>query len=128
MGKGKLRNELLAGFRAAAKPLVADAKASAAGTLPASGGLAARIAGGKFSTRTRAGRANLGIRIVSANGYDLPAIDAGTVRHPVYGNRKAWASQSVTPGWFTKPMEASGPAVRGELQKVMIAVARQIEG
>jgi hypothetical protein len=32
------------------------------------------------------------------------AMNKGKWRHPVFGNRKNWAEQTVPPGWFDKPI------------------------
>lgn len=40
-----------------------------------------------------------------ADQKGLPvAMNEGKWRHPVFGNRKNWAEQTVTPGWFDKPI------------------------
>lgn len=40
-------------------------------------------------------------------------IDAGTLRHPVYGNRGTWVDQGVLPGFWSKPLlEASEKPAR----------------
>lgn len=126
-GGGGLRRELLRGIRKEAKPVIAAARRGAE-ILPQSGGLAAEIAGSKFSTRTRLTGGGAGVRIVGASADNLKRIDAGTVRHPVYGNRAVWATQSVPPGWFTKSTQEVLPAVRAGVARVVTDVARRVEG
>lgn len=60
------------------------------------------------------------------------SMDRGQWRHPVYGNQKAWVTQTVTPkGWFTEKARDSHPRVRGEFNATVHhhaqRLARQIE-
>lgn len=82
--KKKIGREL----RKVSKPLIKEIRAEAKSTLPSSGGLAAYIA--KSSFRTTFGKTSVkivGSRSKKTKGKltDLPKIDAGTVRHPVFG-------------------------------------------
>lgn len=121
-----LRRELYRGIMRATRPLKQAAQESARSTLPSSGGLAAAVARSKFKTKTAGGGANVGVRILATGGTDIRAMDAGRLRHPVYGNRSVWVTQSVTPGWFTRPMEAGAGRVQVEILRAMDSVADQI--
>lgn len=121
-GDKDLKRELYRGLNRAAKPLKAEAKKSAAATLPKSGGLAARVAKSKFSTRTRTGR-DPGVSIV-VTGTAL-STDRGYVSHPVFGTG-AWVRQSVKGGWFSNTMRRSAPVARREVIKAMDDVADKI--
>ncbi len=116
-GAKDLRRELYRGLNRATKPLKAAAKESAQSTLPQRGGLAARVARARFSTRSRAG-ANPSVRIVAKDAagrkVDLSRLDRGQVRHPVFG-RPPYVSQRVDPGWFSRPMEDGVDVVRAEM-------------
>jgi hypothetical protein len=128
-GRGDLRKELLRGLRESAKPTIKELRVSALRDLPKKGGLAALVAKSRFSVRNRLSGKTVGMRIEGQNNNarGLEAIDKGTVRHPVYGNRKAWAVQSVHPGWFTKPAEEAMPTIRREVQRVLDDVAAKVE-
>lgn len=123
-GKG-FRKELLKSMRVGAKPLVEATRASARANLPKKGGLNEFIATSKIATRNSLAGNKVGTRIVAkkAGGskgfHDLEAMDAGSFRHPVHGNRKVWVQQSVTPGWFTKPLNEAMPKVRASLMEAM---------
>lgn len=132
-GKG-LRKELLKEIRKAVEPAKDAARASAAADLPHRGGLAALIAGSKFTSRTKLGGRDVGV-IISARHRKtggrpgmiaLKAMDRGRLRHPVFGNRKVWVTQAVRPGWFTRPMEATAPAVRRDVLDAMEKTAEKI--
>jgi hypothetical protein len=116
-----LQQEMSKQITAAMRPLTAAIRASAASTLPQSGGLAGRIAASSMRTRRRAS----GISLTASNAYTLKMLDAGSVRHPVFG-RGSWVTQSVTPGWWTKPTTAFAPQARAAVQKALDDVAAKI--
>ncbi len=121
------RKELLKGIQQATKPLKADVKRSAQTSLPRRGGLNQAVAASTFSTRTRTTGKSVGVRLVvkGRRVRDVAATDRGRLRHPVFGS-DVWVTQSITPGWFTRPLEAGAPAVRRELVASMERVVREI--
>jgi hypothetical protein len=126
-GKG-LRRELFAAIQRGTKVVKADVQDSWSQNAPHRGGLSQRPL--RLSTRTRAGGKNVGVRIVSASrdGYSLGSIDQGRVKHPVFGNRKAWAVTNIQPGIITDPQEKAAPAVRAEIVRAIEGIARKVEG
>lgn len=91
--------------------------------------LASRAAGARYSTKILGG-ANPTVRVIATSGrkrLDLEKADDGTVRHPVYGNRRVWVAQAVTPKWFTRPMEQNAPVVERELQQEVDAIERDLQ-
>lgn len=123
LGDTQLRKELLSGLQRAARPLKAAAAAGAASRLPRGGHLNDRVARSKFTARTRTTPRTAGVRIVGAGNLDLRSLDRGRVRHPVFGHRKTWVNQHVTPGWFTDAMQKGSPIVRAEIGRVLDDVA-----
>lgn len=116
-----LQREMSKQITAAMRPLTAAIRASAASTLPQSGGLAARIAKSQMRTRRRAS----GVSLTASNAYTLKRIDAGSVRHPVFGHG-SWVTQAVTPGWWTRPTTAFTPQARAAVQRALDDVAAKI--
>lgn len=72
---------------------------------------------------------------------DVPALNRGTLRHPVYGRTRRvrrhsvyratsipnpWVSQQVKAGFVDRPLRQLGPAVRREMDKVIDQVAAKI--
>ena len=69
--------------------------------------------------------------VVWISGTAMAAINPGTanvpemansghIRHPIFGNRKAWAGQNVSPaGWWDKTRLAQRPMVEAEFKKVL---------
>jgi hypothetical protein len=123
-GDGRLRREMLRGIRDAVKPGIPAIRESAASTLPKRGGLADRVASQPFSVRTSLAAGK--VSVVGKGMKELKDIDAGRVRHPVYGDRSRWAQQAVTPGFFTKPLERRAPSIRAGVLRAVSDVARKI--
>jgi len=123
----KLRPRLLAGIRAVGKPIVADIREEASSSLPHGGGLNEWVAKSNFGIRSRTSGITAGIRIVGQrSGHDLDVIDRGRVRHPLFGNRKSWFQESVKPGFFSRPAEASETKAQTAVLKVMDEFAAEI--
>lgn len=124
VGDKELRRELFASLQRATKPTRAKVRESL-GDLPRRGGLAATMQASRLSTRSRAGGKNPSVRIEAKAPHDLRSMDRGRLRHPVHGNRKVWAVQSIEPGVFSKPIEEDAPQIRDEILSGMERVARQ---
>ncbi len=127
-GGRAFRKETLSAIRKiAGGPLRKAARQSWKTNMPHRGGLARRGLRMSIRTNTRNG-ASLGVRMVtkSADGYAIDVIDAGKLRHPVFG-RKTWVEQSVKPGVITKALEDAAPDVRVRLVVALDALNRKIE-
>jgi hypothetical protein len=101
-----LKNKLRKGIRAETGDITKDQRASLAAGLPKRGGAAATISGeSKFSTRTGlVATRGVSVDIVDSwKGHDMPAIDAGTLRHPLFGHRKHWFDTRIKGRLLTRP-------------------------
>lgn len=125
LGDKDLSRELFRGLNRATTKLKADARAEAGERLPRRGGLAARVAKAKLSTRRKGGR-NPGVTIQAKGMAQLAGMDAGAVKHPVYGNRDVWVTQQITPGWFSEPMEAGRDEAFDAIEEVLDDLAAQL--
>lgn len=137
-GDKELKKELTRGMRAAAKPMVAEAKRAAKDKLPRHGGLNARVARSRMTVQVRTSGRRLGVRI-AANGpkeaggrsLNIRALNRGEFKHPVWArgprDKWVWAEQSIEPGWFDDTLTRQRPRVQGELIKAIDAVARRVE-
>lgn len=124
-----LRREVYAGFRKAAKPLGERMISQGAAEMPHHGGLAARIAASKLaqSNSTTGRNPSITLSLRSREGYDLKAMDAGILRHPVFGRWLAGVKpQRLRPGAFTRPFEAGADGVRKEVIAALNRVNDQI--
>lgn len=124
-GRGDLRRELLKGMRTSAKKVVPEIELSAQ-RLPRGGGLADRVAAQKFPISAALTGSAARVRLVGRGMKELKDIDAGRVRHPVWGNRDRWSQQRVAPGFFTNPIQRRAPRIRRDIQGVMQDVARKV--
>lgn len=131
VGNRDLRNEMVRGLRAVAKPVIKDMKQSARSNLPASGGLNRFIAGSSIRAQVKSGTHTAGVAIKAnrskkSGASDLNRIDQGRLRHPVFG-RGRWVTQSVKAGVFSKPTERSAAEVQRQMQHVLQAIERKLE-
>jgi hypothetical protein len=126
-GDKELQRELSRGISQAMKPVTVAARDSARRTLPARGGLGQRVAKSQIRTVRRTGPRIAGVRLQAKNSYHLGQLNRGINHHPVFGNRKEWVTQRVTPGWWTIPTEAAAPRVRRDIIAAMNRVANKIE-
>ena len=131
-GEKDLLKELTRGIRETAKPIVAAQKHQVR-DLPAHGArhtrLRGRVAGAtRLQVRTGGRAAGVRIRVAKKAGLGLLPrhLNRGEWRHPVFGNREVWVTQTVPPGWFDRPAKAGAPAVRRRLLEVLDEVAEQI--
>lgn len=51
---------------------------------------------------------------------------SGRVRHPVFGNRRRWVNQWVTPLWWDKTVQRHTPRMRAEVARVLDDVRREL--
>lgn len=121
-GANGVQKEFNQAINRAMKPLKAAVKQSARQSLPQRGGLAARVASSRLTTRRP--NTKRGLRLVSRGTLSLWHLDQGQVRHRA---ADGWGdTQSITPGWWTKPTEAAAPSVRREVQAAMDEVVKRI--
>ena len=126
-----LRKELTAGLNRVTKGVREDMRANIGPSLPSRGGLAGLVmAKVSLTTSATSGR-NAGVRIRARHrAYDLRRLNAGRVRHPVWGNRGAWVDQSkgIVPGFLDAAFESNKPEVTRGIQRVLDDIARKVEG
>lgn len=85
-------------LRALAKPVGDKIVGAIAGAMPKRGGLAERVRSqGRVSVLINL-RSGVRIQLANRGGMYMGAFEDGTIRHPVYGNRKAWVAQQVPGG------------------------------
>lgn len=120
-----MKKELAAAQRKAFRPLLPAIKAEAV-TLP-SGYAPTMVRTVKVSVRNRALETTA---IVYAKGRigerDVRSIDAGRLRHPLYGNRGRWYTTRVRPGFVDRPVRRLGKQIADESLDALERVAREI--
>lgn len=125
---GDVRKRLLAELRAAGRPVTVAIKAAYAEQMPKRGGLANRLASARVATRTRLTGKSAGTNIVvQVPGWDLDAIEGGTIRHPVYGNRSNWVTQNVPGEVAGRAFLAMYPAMERAVDNAIDKVIAEVE-
>lgn len=109
-GQG-LRKELRAELKEAAKPMEAAVLEHISQYLP-SGYAPVMAAGLKVRPSQSLRGSGAGLKLTGyAKGVTrrrhIRVIDRGTLRHPVWGNREAWVSQKVKPGFWSEVLSKS---------------------
>jgi hypothetical protein len=144
-GGPRLRANTARRIRRAAEPLQRDlqqairtvqlpgsGRASRSGPSPTTRPLRATLAGGiRISVRQGA---SPGARVwmdksrLPPDLRNMPwVIENGRVRHPVFGNRRRWATQWARPtGWWSRTVEAGTPRMRAEVERILGDVRRDL--
>lgn len=117
---------------AAVAPAQDAVRAGARSDLPSRGGLADRVASSKFRTQRQTGR-NPGFTMImrlpkKGGAVDLRAMNRGRIRHPVFGNRGTWVTQTVKAGWFEDALIPVKAKVAEDLVEAVRDMARQLAG
>ena len=67
------------------------------------------------------------IKLSRGGKHDLNAINRGTLRHPLYGNRRVWVAQSVEAGTYDKAFEKHAEQALPEVERVLDDIMREIQ-
>lgn len=126
VGDKDLRKELLRAFREGTKGTKPEVTRSLASRLPQRGGLAARMATSRISTKTKLSGQKVSVRIEARSPHDIRGMNAGRLRHKVFG-RDQWVDQQIEPGVFDNPIEQDIPQIRDALERVMRDLGNRIE-
>lgn len=130
-GDREIRKAVYAAFRRAGKPLGERIVAEGSAQMPRRGGLSARIAQAKVaqSNATTGRNPSVVLKLRTAQRYNLTAMDAGVLRHPVFdrpNKLRRWVQQRVPARAFSTVFEAGADDVRAQLLDELEHVARQI--
>jgi hypothetical protein len=121
-----LKRELRAGLNRETKRTRKEMREAILPGLPRRGGLAADVQSKtRFTTTVSTSERTLGVRIKAASKRSIRRMNAtGSFRHPVFGSRSTWATQStgVTKGFLDKPFEKSRP----DLQKAVVEAVNRV--
>lgn len=124
-----LERELSNQITRAVQFLPRDARASAISRLPHRHGLGTWLMERtEFSQSTESSSGSVRVRTTATSPHAIDRIDAGTVRHPLFGDRRHWYTQNVNPGWWSTPVDAVKPDVESNAETAIETVARQIDG
>jgi len=146
-GGENIRASMQRRIRRAAEPLRDDLQSTIRGLPIRSSGRASGKRGGRSPT-TRPLRAtiasairisvrtgsNPGARVYVDKGRLPPdlrnmpqVINTGRIRHPVFGNRRRWSTQTATPLWWDQTVRRHTPRMTAEVARVLDDVRRRLE-
>lgn len=97
-------------------------------TRPLRGTIAAAI---RISVRTSS---NPGARVwidrsaLPPDLRNMPTVmNTGRIRHPVFGNRRRWATQTTTPLWWESTVRRHRPRMEREVERILHDVRQRLE-
>ncbi|WP_433114295.1 hypothetical protein [Micromonospora sp. CA-246542] len=133
LGNTGLGREMNRGFERAVQPLGPAIQAEVPKAMPSGyAPVLSRSLQFRLSRRTRRQSTELRYKVYGdgqKERRDVPALNKGNLRHPVYGKRrKAWVSQKVRPGFIDEPMKRLVPNVKREMTLVLKNVSDQLKG
>jgi hypothetical protein len=107
---------------------------TALATLPSTNGLAEVVANSmKVSVKSDVGLTTAGVTLeYTAKGKgenrDIPSMNAGIVRHPVYGRRTAWVAQKIAPGFWDDAADVTANDAHDHVRDVLDETVRILKG
>lgn len=130
-GRAGVTRQMVADIRREVKPIQAAQKRAVAGLAHAPSDWkkeAARWSRIRVTTGSRSAAVRL---TVSGKGpYQRRArlLNRGTWRHPTFGDRERWFTQTVKPGWFDLPARKGEYVIRGRIRAIIERYMRRLEG
>lgn len=130
IGDQGLGKQMSKALRNAAKPLQPAVRAEAVVAMPSGYGPALSRSL-RFRTAVKETRetASVVVRVYGdgrRSRRDVPSLNRGRLRHPLYGNRNRWFDQRVRPGFVDRPADRLLPDAARQMQHVIDYVAEQI--
>ncbi|WP_371670028.1 hypothetical protein OG985_21745 [Streptomyces sp. NBC_00289] len=145
-GGENIRSSMQRRIRRAAEPLKTDLQSTMRGLDIRSEGRRGRPGGRSPTTRplraTIADSIRISVRTGSSPGAtvwidkgrlppdlkNMPkVINSGRIRHPVFGNRRRWATQWAQPPWWDSTVRQHTPRMEREVARVLDDVRRRLE-
>lgn len=124
-----LRKDLYSGLNRVTKEIKGPMIEAIPAALPRRGGLAPEIQSTTTARASvRSGKwAGVSMRFRSKN-HDIRTLVGKRLRHPVYGNRDRWVTQTagVDPSVFIGKFEEQKPEIQREIRRVLLDVARKV--
>lgn len=129
-GNGKaMKRRLSKAIRKEAEPITRQQRRNLAARMPHRGGLAEVLStAGTFTTRTTYTGKGAGVTITDSwRGHDMKAVEAGAIRHPVWGRwRRGTPTQRVPAGLLSGPVEGRKRNIQIGILRAMDALAEEI--
>lgn len=121
-----IKRKLSRGLNAVSRPVRAEMTAAIPAALPRRNGLGAEMQSHVRST-TSATRGGVAIRFRSV-GHDIRTLVDGRGRHPVWGNRRKWVTQTegFNPDEFTGEFVRQWPTMHRAVAAVVDDISREV--
>lgn len=124
-----IRKELYGGLNRVSKEVRGELIEVIPAALPRRGGLAALMEGATTSrTTAKSGRwAGVSMRF-QTKGHDIRVLTGQRLRHPVYGHRGTWVTQTagLEPSVFMARFDQQKPKIQDAVLRVLNDVARKV--
>jgi hypothetical protein len=107
-GRKDLSRQLDKALAETVVPVQKSIKLESAQTMPKRGGYAGEMSRSlRFKTQKRTGGNSASYTLLTyadgkAERRDIRALEAGNLRHPIFGNRNAWALTKIRPGFHKR--------------------------
>lgn len=126
-GQSGLKKNIAKAIRVATLPASRAVKQTLLDVMPKEGGANVYLAKSSIRSAVLTGPKTAGVVVrASKRGHDIAAVNAtGQLRHPVFGNRKAWAVTSVPAGWWERTLAPFGPPVEAALVEAQNVTAKE---
>lgn len=116
---GKLRHDISQAVVEAVRPVPASIRRNILIKMPHRGGFARTLAGADFVVKPITWGGMAGARLLVLSPMDEARIDQGRLRHPRFGDREHWYSQTVPKRVFSGPVHDAGSDVRAAIVDVV---------
>ena len=130
IGDKGLGKQMSKALRDAAKPLQPAVRKEAVAAMPSGyGPTLAKSLRFRTAIKETAHTADVVVRVYGdgrRERREVPALNRGRLRHPLYGNRNRWFDQRVRPGFVDRPADRLMPEAARQMRAVISYVAEQI--
>lgn len=121
-----LKRRMTKALNSTADPLKRDQLQSLASGLPKRGGASAQVSSEtRITVQTSYVRGTVTL-VDRWPGHDMTAIDRGSLRHPLYGNREHWFDTAIPPGLLSVPFARNKRRVQVAMVREMNVLAQEI--
>lgn len=121
----KLKLRVRRRIRESARKIAPKVIAEGAEPLPSGGGLNANVAAKGRNPTVRQNAAGALVVLGRKKGPQIGRMNAGQLRHPVFGTRK-WVEQTIPAGTWTKAIKDHEPEIQTAVRKEMLAILKEL--
>jgi len=131
-GRKDLSRQLDKALARTVVPVEKSIKLESAQTMPKSGGYAGEMSRSlRFKTQKRTGGNSASYSLITyadgkAERRDIRALEAGNLRHPIFGNRKTWALTKIRPGFHKRGTDNAADEAAQQMDEVVREFAARL--